>query len=429
MRLLLVVLCLSSVPSSAWAKGMTSPERVTCSIAAALKFRLPPELLLAVAEMEGGKPGQWVRNANGSHDVGPMQFNTKYLAHLEKQYGITASDVATAGCYPYEVAAWRLRRHLDRDRGDLWMRAANYHSRAVAHNAKYRRKLIAKAARWQSWLHNNYASTGADSARDLAPKRPKVAAVRAARSQKTQAVEVVLAPDERELLGQLGAQAVVASSRSSGKPHAGRLEGAVQVPAHLGYRVLNAKRAWGTAQAVDWLVAAFDALLSIDAHAPAVQIHDMSLRFGGVMAGHRSHQSGRDVDVTYFTRSCRRSCGPGRVEPHELDAARQWELLAYWLKREQLEFAFIDHALQKPLFEAARTSGAAPSELARWFQYPRSATTSAGLIRHVPNHADHIHLRFRCTYDDPVCLGRRDADLAAEAGPSESEADLHDLLE
>jgi murein endopeptidase len=193
--------------------------------------------------------------------------------------------------------------------------------------------------------------------------------------------------------------------------------------------VLNAKRAWGTAQAVDWLVAAFDALLSIDAHAPAVQIHDMSLRHGGVMGGHRSHQSGRDVDLTYFTRDCRRSCGQGRVEPHALDAARQWELLSYWLKRDQLEFAFIDHALQKPLFQAARTAGATDSELARWFQFPRSATTSAGLIRHVPKHADHVHVRFRCSHGDPACFGRRSADAATEAGSDESERELLELLE
>ncbi|MCH8784797.1 conjugal transfer protein TrbN, partial [Neisseria gonorrhoeae] len=40
-------------------------ERVTCSIAAAEKYRLPPHYLLAVAERENGRPGQQVRNTNG----------------------------------------------------------------------------------------------------------------------------------------------------------------------------------------------------------------------------------------------------------------------------------------------------------------------------------------------------------------------------
>jgi hypothetical protein len=37
---------------------------------------------LAVGGKGSGKPGQWVRNSNGTHDVGPMQFNTAYLRDL-----------------------------------------------------------------------------------------------------------------------------------------------------------------------------------------------------------------------------------------------------------------------------------------------------------------------------------------------------------
>jgi len=40
-------------------------ERVVCSIAAAIKYEIPANILLAIAEKEGGKPGQWIRNRNG----------------------------------------------------------------------------------------------------------------------------------------------------------------------------------------------------------------------------------------------------------------------------------------------------------------------------------------------------------------------------
>jgi len=86
-------------------------ERVVCSIAAAVKYQIPANLVIAVAEQEAGRPGQWVRNTNGTHDVGPMQFNTSYIAEL-KQYGITSADVAQGGCYSFDLAAWRLRQHL-----------------------------------------------------------------------------------------------------------------------------------------------------------------------------------------------------------------------------------------------------------------------------------------------------------------------------
>ena len=126
-------------------------ERVVCSITAAVKYEVPANIVLAVAEKEGGKPGQWVRNTNGTYDVGPMQFNTAYLRHL-KPYGITAEDVEQAGCYSYELAAWRLRSHILNDTGDLWTRVANYHSRTPSHNARYRMGVMRKAAKWADWL-------------------------------------------------------------------------------------------------------------------------------------------------------------------------------------------------------------------------------------------------------------------------------------
>ena len=131
-------------------------ERVVCCVAAAVKYDIPANLLLAVAEMEGGKPGQWVPNANGTHDVGPMQFNTAYLRGLAR-YGIAAGDVAAAGCYSYDLAAWRLRRHIKDDSGDLWTRVANYHSRTRSYNATYRKGLMEKAGKWADWLATRVA--------------------------------------------------------------------------------------------------------------------------------------------------------------------------------------------------------------------------------------------------------------------------------
>jgi hypothetical protein len=132
-------------------------ERVVCSIAAAVKYQIPANIVLAVAEKEAGKPGQWVRNANGTHDVGPMQFNTAYLRDLAG-YGITPADVAAAGCYAFDLAAWRLRQHIKKDRGDLWTRAANYHSRTPQYNAVYRADLLVKAGRWADWLEARFVT-------------------------------------------------------------------------------------------------------------------------------------------------------------------------------------------------------------------------------------------------------------------------------
>ena len=132
-------------------------ERVVCSITAAIKYEIPANILLAIAEKEGGKPGQWVHNSNGTHDVGSMQFNTAYLGDLAR-HGITTDDVAQSGCYPFDLAAWRVRQHIKNDQGDIWTKASNYHSRTPKYNSKYRADLIVKAVKWADWLENNLAT-------------------------------------------------------------------------------------------------------------------------------------------------------------------------------------------------------------------------------------------------------------------------------
>lgn len=129
-------------------------ERITCSIAASIKYEVPANIMLAVAEKEGGRPGQVVRNTNGTVDIGPMQFNTVYLKEL-KRFGIDPIDVAAPGCFPYDVAAWRIRNHIKNDDGDIWTRVSNYHSRTPKYNRIYRRDLMIKAIKWADWVDAN----------------------------------------------------------------------------------------------------------------------------------------------------------------------------------------------------------------------------------------------------------------------------------
>lgn len=126
-------------------------EKVVCSIGAAAKYGVPANIILAVAQREGGRPGQWVRNNNATYDIGSMQFNTAYIRTLAR-YGIGTGDVARPGCYSYDLAAWRLRGHIKNDRGDIWTRVANYHSRTPVHNAPYRAAIMVNARQWGSWL-------------------------------------------------------------------------------------------------------------------------------------------------------------------------------------------------------------------------------------------------------------------------------------
>lgn len=153
-------------------------EGVACSILAAVKYEIPANIVLAVAEIEAGKPGQWVRNSNGTYDVGRMQFNTAYLADLSK-YGITPNDVATGGCYPFDLAAWRLRQHIKNDSGDMWTRVANYHSRTYRFNVVYRNDLMRRALKWADWLSVRFATYDMAKQGDLITSRPELGAMAA----------------------------------------------------------------------------------------------------------------------------------------------------------------------------------------------------------------------------------------------------------
>ncbi len=127
---------------------------IFCSVAAAIKYRIPANIFLAVAEKEGGSPGTKNKNKNGTYDVGYMQFNTDYLKELSR-YGITKQALAADNCYPFDLAAWRIANHIKEDSGDIWTRTANYHSKTPRFNQIYRADLIKKAQTWADWLDTN----------------------------------------------------------------------------------------------------------------------------------------------------------------------------------------------------------------------------------------------------------------------------------
>lgn len=197
-------------------------------------------------------------------------------------------------------------------------------------------------------------------------------------------------------------------SESIGSPSHGHLVAGQRLPKHAGYVIRRPNDAWGTEETVRHIVGAFDKLAKRFPGAPKLLIHDLSKRGGGRMFGHRSHQSGRDADISYFQKSCKGGVCPfRRSSAGSIDARRTWALLKHWLDDRVLEAVFIDYKLQKSLHREARKRGATKSELARWFQYPRGRSDPSGVIRHFPKHADHMHVRFACHGSDEECKSFR----------------------
>ncbi|MCB9616398.1 MAG: penicillin-insensitive murein endopeptidase [Sandaracinus sp.] len=193
-------------------------------------------------------------------------------------------------------------------------------------------------------------------------------------------------------------------SASVGAPNRGRLVDAEPLPQHPGYYVRDASRAYGTLETVLWMQDAVQEVQDRHPRSPRIRVHDVSLREGGYMNGHRSHQSGRDVDISIYQRRCAdRLCPMRRMNPDDIDVERTFTLLEHWLKNERLEAVFLDYALQAPLYEEGRRRGYSRAQLSRWFQYPHGPAYPLGVVRHYPRHRDHAHVRFACPDTDDEC--------------------------
>lgn len=114
--------------------------RIYCSVEAAIHYAMPADLIYAVSLTEGGKSDSKVKNSNGTYDLGFMQFNTAYLKTLKSE-GIAHDDVIKNNCYPFHLAAWRIKNHLLEEGNDTLKKVSYYHSRTESFNNIYKRKL------------------------------------------------------------------------------------------------------------------------------------------------------------------------------------------------------------------------------------------------------------------------------------------------
>lgn len=192
-------------------------------------------------------------------------------------------------------------------------------------------------------------------------------------------------------------------SASIGRPSDGSLERGVRLRPNPGWVVRNPARSFVTRDVASWMADGFAQVARRYPSSARIEVRDASVEHGGRLREHHSHQTGRDIDLVYYQQRCRETCAYHRVSTESLDADRQWALLEAWLRAGVVEYVFIDHALQQPLYEAALAAGARREELSHWFQWPRGADQRVGVIRHVRGHRDHLHVRFVCAAHDLRC--------------------------
>ena len=197
---------------------------------------------------------------------------------------------------------------------------------------------------------------------------------------------------------------------SIGSANDGELVNGVQIPERPEYTLMRPSSAYGTSHAVRNFV---DALLDFRRRAPNYQgrvvVRTMSRPRGGQLGSHRSHQTGRDVDINLpLKASVPQSLPP--IPPSRVDWEATYQLVRSFAATGEVVCIFLDYRLQRRLVKAAKKLGATAEELDRLVQWPRGSGSRVGLVRHSHGHDDHIHVRFTCGPSEPECVQLLDGD-------------------
>lgn len=178
---------------------------------------------------------------------------------------------------------------------------------------------------------------------------------------------------------------------SVGKPNAGALVNGVQMPEGPHWELIDPARAYATQETIDYLVTAIEAVEDEHGHLHPLWLGHFSDHDGGRLRPHRSHQSGRDVDLSYYYL-------PEKAEWYRpavdgtLDVERTWTFVRALLTETDVELILIDRRVQKMLAEHALAVGEDPAWLDEVFEY-RSRNPKP-IIKHTWGHRTHIHVRF-----------------------------------
>lgn len=192
-------------------------------------------------------------------------------------------------------------------------------------------------------------------------------------------------------------------SVSWGTANEGKLYNGLTPQESEALRVRREERAYGTRRTVQMLEAAVADVKGRWPDAPALMVGDLSAHRGGKLRPHRSHQSGRDADVSYYHRGNVTTRDFYEMTPETFDAVKNWHLSKTLIDTGEIEYIFIDYRLQKVLYEYALSIGYTPEMLKPLIQYPNGRNERRGIIRHVPGHANHFHFRFTCGPRDKHC--------------------------
>jgi LysM repeat protein len=187
---------------------------------------------------------------------------------------------------------------------------------------------------------------------------------------------------------------------SVGKPNRGRLVNGVQLPESDLYTVRDPAKAWGSSHTVLKLQEVIATWRRDTGFEGPLVIGAISKQGGGRFRPHRSHQSGRDIDIRLPMKS---GASSKSSDPGDIDWRATWKLIETFIATGEVQYIFLDWRRQKLLYNAAKAAGASQELLDKAIQYPRPRKTNNGIVRHADGHIVHIHVRIKCAPASSRC--------------------------
>lgn len=216
------------------------------------------------------------------------------------------------------------------------------------------------------------------------------------------------------LAGCIGAPSPLAPSLggSVGLPHKGTLTGGVALPekgeGFVRYRKDGVK--WGAPRLVSAIQASARGVHQTFPRTPPLVVGDLSQSGGGETERHRSHRSGRDVDLLYyvttpdgvpvrspgFVKLGADGLGSFKDRYLRFDVPRNWALMKELiLSDNQVQWLFVARHLEAMLVEHAMAIGEEPTLVHYASLAMQQPSDSAA-------HDDHVHVRLACSPAEAV---------------------------
>jgi len=194
-------------------------------------------------------------------------------------------------------------------------------------------------------------------------------------------------------------------SMSVGFVDAGRVVNSERMPDGKDWVVVTPEKTYGTHETVAYLEKAIAAVRAAHPEAPPIHVNQIGAQDGGFLRPHKSHQSGRDVDLAFYYPT--EEVIHIREREKVINVGLTWAMLKSIVQNTDVQLVLLDRHVQKVLYDYALKQGEDQAWLDSLFH-----NGHASLVQHARRHRDHMHVRF---YNPRAQeLGRRVAPLLAQ---------------